>query len=108
MNYQGNTHKEADTRMLVWRIADKARELQLQQKISDRDVVAKSTLDLRAVGRQKFESSSLATFNKKLDEIKAGQKTTPEDDELPPVQLEFDLDGEDGENGDSEDGGLQI
>lgn len=96
-NYQGNTHKDADTRALVWKVADKARELQLQERIPDRDVAAKPTPDLRALGQQKFESSSLATFNKKLLEIKSGQKPTLEDDELPPARLEIDLD-EDGES----------
>jgi len=34
--YQGKTHTVVDTSMLVWRIANKARELQLQVKKADR------------------------------------------------------------------------
>ena len=97
-NYQGNTHKDADTRALVWKVADKSHELRLQERMPDRDIAAKPTADLRALGRQKFESSSLSTFNKKLLEIKSGQKPTSEDDELPPAQFEIDLDNENGEN----------
>jgi hypothetical protein len=98
-NYQGNTHKNADTRALVWRIADKALELLLQKEIPDRDVPAKTSVNIRAFGQQKFESSSLATFNKKILEIKSGQKPTPEVDELSPVRLEMDPDNDDRENG---------
>jgi hypothetical protein len=100
-NYQGSTHTDADTWASVWKVANKSLELLLQDKMPDRDihVAAKSTVNLRAHGRQKFESSSLATFSKKVHEIKSGQIPTPEDDELPPAQLELDLDND---NGDSE------
>ena len=36
--YQGITHTDVDTSMLVWRIADKAGELELQSMVPDRDV----------------------------------------------------------------------
>ena len=70
MSYHGSTHTKADTSNLVWRIANKAQEVHLQREIVAREnagSLTKVVPDLRALGRQKFKSSSLATFNKKID-----------------------------------------
>lgn len=84
-SYQGSTHSDVDTTNLVWRIANKARELQLQVKLSNRlGATVKSVMDLRKTGRQKFESVSLAQFNKKMDEMKSGIPVESEVDDIGP------------------------
>ncbi|KAF8233489.1 hypothetical protein L208DRAFT_1075284, partial [Tricholoma matsutake] len=68
VGYQGSTHKNVDTSKLVWRIADKARDLQLLKIVTNCEgqSLAKAVPDLRALGREKFATASLATFNKKI------------------------------------------
>ncbi len=72
--YQGSTHTSVDTSELVWRIANKAEELQLQELHTDRQANArvKPVVDLTKVGYKKFEMASLATFNKKISAMKQG------------------------------------
>jgi hypothetical protein len=41
-------------------------------------------MDLRKTGRQKFESASLAQFNKKIDEMKVGIPIETEVDDIGP------------------------
>lgn len=83
--YQGTTHKAADVHELVLRIADKALELQLQKHVKNCDgqAAVKPVPDLRASGRQKFSSSSLATFNKKMKDLIGGKVPAAESDTLP-------------------------
>ena len=78
--------------MLVWRIANKARELKLQESVVNREGITrlKATPDLRVVGYHKFTNSSLATFNKKLENMKHGKSTPLEDDDIPPLALTTD------------------
>ncbi|KAF8151359.1 hypothetical protein B0H34DRAFT_638415, partial [Crassisporium funariophilum] len=64
--YQGSTHKTPNTSILVFRIADRARELKLQEYVESHEVQSKPVLDLHCVGYQKFGSASLAIFNKKI------------------------------------------
>lgn len=85
--YQGSTHMESDSSILVWRIADCARELKLQQKVDNREGNAKPVVDVQLYGHQKMESSSLATFNKKIDTMKEGHATNMEVDDIPACQL---------------------
>ncbi|KAG6808025.1 hypothetical protein H0H92_005659, partial [Tricholoma furcatifolium] len=88
-DYHGSTHAERDTSELVWRVADKAAELQLQVTVPDRNSSkpAKLVPDLRATGREKFASSSLATFNKRLDGLKNGYSVEGEADAMLPVSF---------------------
>ncbi|KAF8055762.1 hypothetical protein FPV67DRAFT_1394952, partial [Lyophyllum atratum] len=88
-NYQGSSHTEVNTDALGWCIANKVRDLRLQDIIEDRTTPCKLAPDLRAVGREKFELSSLATFNKKMRLSIAGKAVEhePEVDELPPVDF---------------------
>lgn len=84
-SYHGSTHTKADTSNLVWRIANKAQEVHLQREIVAREnagSLTKVVPDLRALGRQKFKSSSLATFNKKIEEYKQGLPVSHEVDEI--------------------------
>lgn len=87
--YQGTTHKDVDTSMLVWRIANKVRELKLQESVVNREGISrlKATPDLRVIGYQKFINSSLATFNKKIENMKQGKSTPLEDNDIPPLAL---------------------
>lgn len=99
--YQGSTHKKPDTSALVLRIATKARELHLQEDMAVRleNSGSKSVLDLRLTGRRKFQTSSLATFNKKMNDIKNGRAVDDDEtDDLPRVDFNLSVD----EDGDGE------
>ncbi|KAG5650028.1 hypothetical protein H0H81_001033 [Sphagnurus paluster] len=77
--YQGSTHEECDASVLVWRMADKVEELQLQDLVTN--LRTKLVPDLRASGHNKFELSSLATFNKKLMEMIKGKAISGGEDD---------------------------
>jgi len=96
--YQGTTHTAVDTSALVWRISNKARELQLQTQNSDRNdnEDMKAVKDLQLTGYEMFSRNSLATFNKKITNMKEGLETPDSDnvieaDEMAPVNLELNL-----------------
>jgi hypothetical protein len=99
--YRGSTHKDVDTSVLVWRIANKTEELELQYVIPDRE--AKSTMhpvvDIFIAGYKKFQTSSLATFNKKIADIHQGRarQIEPETDEIAPCQVVEGPDADDSE-----------
>ncbi|KAJ7445337.1 hypothetical protein FB451DRAFT_973148, partial [Mycena latifolia] len=61
-SYSGTGHTQVDTADLVWRVARKARELDLN---GTRINQQKPTTDLLVAGEAALKSSSLATFNKK-------------------------------------------
>ncbi|KAH6895069.1 hypothetical protein BKA70DRAFT_1407238 [Coprinopsis sp. MPI-PUGE-AT-0042] len=84
INYQGSTHTPVDTKPVVWRMAEKARELKLLEEVPGR----KGTLraDLWAVGRKKIEAG-LATFNKRLSNMQTGVPPEAEEDEVAPVDF---------------------
>jgi len=87
--YHGSSHKDVDPSSLVWRITNKAWELQLQDEVNDReDNASKLFPDLRSAGYHKFEGSGLGTFNKKLENAIHGVPTVPEVDTIPPVNLD--------------------
>lgn len=101
--YQGSTHTAVDTSVLVWRIANKARDLELQKRIDNREgnKWMKVVVDVQAVGYKKLGSSSLGTFNKKISAMKEGHPTNMEIDELPSCKLVVfagEVDDETGEN----------
>jgi hypothetical protein len=84
-SYHGSTHTKADTSNLGWRIANKAQEFHLQHEIVARENAGSHTKvkpDIRALGRQKFRSSSLAPFNKKVEGYKQGLPVSLEVDEI--------------------------
>ena len=82
--YQGSTHTPVDTSALVWRIADKAWELELQKRIINREENKrmKPVVDVHSLGYKKMESSSLGTFNKKIIAMKEGHATDMEVDDI--------------------------
>ncbi|KAF8264454.1 hypothetical protein EI94DRAFT_1805827 [Lactarius quietus] len=97
--YRGTTHTDVDTSGLIWRIANKARELELHSVIPDRNskTTAWPVTDIYTAGFRKFHTSSLANFNKKLADTRKGTSTQPELDEIAPCQLAEDLDADNAE-----------
>ncbi|PPQ81298.1 hypothetical protein CVT24_009900 [Panaeolus cyanescens] len=83
-SYRGSSHKGVDTSALVWRIAGKAKQLKLQEQVVGREdnKLAKSVIDLQAVGYRKFETASLATFNAKIADMQTGLPITLDVDEI--------------------------
>lgn len=83
--------------VLVTRIANRAYELKFQDKISNRESQSRVHLNLHQVGYRKFETASLATYNKKMEEMKMGRGfEIDEVDEIPTAQFEdivIDTDG---------------
>ena len=84
-SYKGSIHTTPDMDALVWRIADVAQELELQIHKPNRKDQAKRIPDLYSAGRAKIELSSLATFNKRIEDSLKGRVVMLEQDELPPV-----------------------
>ncbi|KAH8983562.1 hypothetical protein EDB86DRAFT_3085229 [Lactarius hatsudake] len=87
--YRGSTHTDVDTSALVWRIANKANELGLQSVITDRGANSdtRPVVDIFTTGFRKFQTSSLATFNKKLADTRRGSQSQSEVDEIAPCQV---------------------
>ena len=102
--YRGSTHTDVDTSTLVWRIANKVVELQLQHKVTNREgnSTAQPRVDILTTGYRKFQSSSLATFNKKLADTRLGGISQPEVDEIAPCQVVEDVEADNLETEDSE------
>ena len=91
--YRGTTHTKPDTAHLVWRVADKARDEELQKYIKNRHGNAKAVAvhDIIALGEKKLKSSSLGTFNRKIIAMVNCRLYDPEPSEdtdtLPPLAL---------------------
>ena len=91
--YQGSTPTDVDMSSLVWRIANKSRELRLQEVTADRtaNTHCRPVIDVSLAGYRRFDASSLATFNKKIAELKQGIQTEAdleiETDEIVPCQI---------------------
>ncbi|KAJ7659848.1 hypothetical protein B0H17DRAFT_954591 [Mycena rosella] len=77
-SYSGTGHKNMDTSDLVWRVARKARELELNRPQVNRR--GKATNDLLVAGEAALKSSTIATFNKKRRELLKGIIEVTEDD----------------------------
>jgi hypothetical protein len=99
--YQGSTHTDVDTSALVWRIANKAKELELQHTVPDCEgnSTARPVVDIFTAGYKKFQTSLLATFNKKIVDMRQGKtkQLEPEDDEIIPCRIVEGLDMDDSE-----------
>ena len=95
--YQGTTHSDVDTSSLVWKIADKSNELELQSIVPERDTNAtvRPVTDIFSVGFDKFHTTSLAAFNKKLADVRQGDSIQPEVDEIAPCQMDVGVDADD-------------
>ncbi|KAF8256916.1 hypothetical protein EI94DRAFT_1481458, partial [Lactarius quietus] len=66
--YQGTNHKDPKTDHLVHRVARKVREEELHSFTADRpgNAKAKAVLNILSVGEAKLKSSTLNTFNRKI------------------------------------------
>ena len=105
-NYQGLTHKNPNTSKLVWRIANKAQDLQLQEFMLNWEGNASchAIPDLRAFGRERLASSSLVMFNKKIQELIVGKDIVDEHNDLPLPNFEMlEYRNEDNEGGELEE-----
>ena len=101
-NYQGSTHKAVETSKLVWCIVNKTQELHLQEVVLvwDGQSSAKPVSNLGTESQEKLTASSLAIFNKKVQNMAAGRVVLPENDEIPvPEFAEFGDGEEDDKNG---------
>ena len=66
------------------RVAERAQLLKLQEYIPGRTNQSNAVCDIHRIGYRKFETASLATFNKKMSEYKMGRDYENEEvDELP-------------------------
>ncbi|PBK86376.1 hypothetical protein ARMGADRAFT_940691 [Armillaria gallica] len=88
-SYQKKGHSTVNTSVLVECVADKARDLALKRFIHHRPrfSMAKLTPNLLIAGHQKIESSSMLTFNKKMQDIILGVAFDEEEDEIPPMDF---------------------
>lgn len=103
--YQSTTHTSPDTSNLVWRVADKVRDEELQSfKSRVGNATVKPVTNIFTVGVAKLKSSALATFNKKVLASAEGKVYNGEDelDLLP--QLSLSLGSEDEIN----EGGVEL
>jgi hypothetical protein len=77
------------TSALVWRVANKANELELQCVIPVRvaNLTAHPVIDIITAGYRNFQTSSLATVNKKIADMKQGKPSQPEANEITPCQV---------------------
>ncbi|KAG0698558.1 hypothetical protein DFH29DRAFT_1081734 [Suillus ampliporus] len=95
--YHGLNHSSPDTSASVWKVAKKINELRLHQFTSDRteDDAVKPVVDTLMTGEKKMKTSTLATFNRKVRKMLAGEGFEQEEDEIP--SLSFDLNSMDEE-----------
>lgn len=91
--YHGTTHTNPDTTHLVWHIADKAKDEELQVFKQNRHGNAKAVAvrDILALGEKKLKSSSLRMFNRKITAMVECRLYDPDPledtDTLPPLAL---------------------
>jgi hypothetical protein len=90
-SYQGSTHNLKNTPAIVFviRIANHVQELKFQQELQSRhNVQSKTVPNLHRVGYRKIETSSLATYNKKMEELKMGRGfDADETDDISPAEF---------------------
>ncbi|KIJ05902.1 hypothetical protein PAXINDRAFT_20870 [Paxillus involutus ATCC 200175] len=100
--YHGITHITPDMAAAINKVAHKVGELELHIFKPDRDEndSIRPVINTLATGEQKLKSSTLATFNRKVRGMIAGEGFELEEDELTPAS--FDL-SRDGEHEDSDD-----
>ena len=75
LTYQNKGHNEVNTSHLVWEVAKKVREDELQLYREERlgNATVKSVVDTLASGEAKLKSSTLKTFNRKVADVVAGK-----------------------------------
>ena len=96
--YHGITHVSPDTSASVQTIMHKIAELGLHAFTLDREgnSSVKQVIDTLASGEHKLKSSTLATFNKKVRGMIAGEELLDtEEDEIPSVAFDHSGDNDD-------------
>ena len=88
----------AQETVLVIHISDHVQDLKLQHELHSRsNVQSKTVPDLHQVGYRKFETSALATYNKKMEELKMGRGFDADEiDDISPAEFQetiIDTDG---------------
>ncbi|EIN10215.1 hypothetical protein PUNSTDRAFT_64360 [Punctularia strigosozonata HHB-11173 SS5] len=86
-NYMGTSHTTPDTSAAVWSVMDAAHTHKLQTTNPLRKAV-KPTVDTILTGRNKLQSSSVDTFNKKIQAMGLGVDVGVETDELEPLAID--------------------
>lgn len=94
--YKGSTHTSPNTTNLVLLVAKKARDNKIQIPAASRAKSIKAVTDIRRVGHRKMETSTLATFNKKMHLTKTfGDMTELDEEEDELIVPEFTAEAED-------------
>ena len=90
-SYQSSTHTAPDTSHLVWRVADKVRDDEIQVFEENRagNSKVKIVVDVLATGEARLKSSSLASFNRKIRAMVDGHIYEEEADTIPQLQFSF-------------------
>ena len=83
-SYKSQSHQTPDTAALVQRVAAKAKEDRLQERVLNREEnkACKVTTDLHAAGQKRLETT-LVTFNKKMRAVIQGKV---QDSEVPALE----------------------
>ncbi|KAG2737658.1 hypothetical protein P692DRAFT_20788007 [Suillus brevipes Sb2] len=91
ITYRGLTHSSPDSSASVWKVANKINELGLHQFTSERmeNDSVQPVIDTLITGEKKMKMGTIATFNRKVRSMFAGQGFEQEEDEIP--RLSFDL-----------------
>jgi hypothetical protein len=80
--YQSRSHTTPDTSDLVWRVYHRVVAIWDDNYKTPEGKPPKARTDLLAEGEKKLRKSSMATFNKKLATLAAGQEPEVEEDEI--------------------------
>lgn len=86
--YQGSDHTNPNISSLVWRVADKVRDVQLDTELPNRQCngIAKSVPHAKLAGEKKLKSSTLKTFNQNVRKLIKGHVLIDEvEDEMVPM-----------------------
>ncbi|KIK40439.1 hypothetical protein CY34DRAFT_24807 [Suillus luteus UH-Slu-Lm8-n1] len=91
ITYHGLTHSSPDSSASVWKVANKINELGLHQFTSEwmENDSVQPVIDTLITSEKKMKMGTIATFNRKVRSMFAGQGFKQEENEIP--RLSFDL-----------------
>jgi hypothetical protein len=95
--HQNKNHSNVDITHLVWQVANKVKDEELQNFQENRPGNSRCNpiVDILATGEKKLKSSSLSTFNRKVLAMVEGRMFEIEVDEIPSVSFSEDPEVED-------------
>ncbi|KAF9234843.1 hypothetical protein BU15DRAFT_78605 [Melanogaster broomeanus] len=101
ISYHGITHTMPDTIAAIKKVSSKVSELELHSFKPDRaeNSLVRPVVDTLATGEQKLKSATLATFNRKVRGMMAGEGFELEEDEIAPASFDFSHDTEQDSSG---------